>query len=385
MLYYIDIVDACNLRCRTCVRGQRKVKNSQEKMSFSRFKKIVVKAKEKGATTVGLYNWTEPFLHPEINKFVKEVVDNNIHCVLSSNFSLSEMSTLIDTLEAGVSELSVSVSGFTNDIYQINHSGGDIEVVKRNLTDLAQYLSGSSLDIKVYVKYLEFDYNREQISAFREFSESLGLNFQVYPASGDPLTPVLNDFSTTDEITVDVREIGSSEKSLNPCALLFDVIALDCKGDAYLCCAYGNFENCRIGNFLEMDYEKMMLSRLFHPKCRTCTLFRRNPTNRDLTDIGRWFGKSFFGEDFIGLDSESSRKQSVVYSTEATESELENEALKRSITEYENKIAALNRSVVKRDADIAVLNKRIGDIMSSTSWRISSPLRLLKGILQKDS
>ncbi len=385
MLYYIDIVDACNLRCRTCVRGQRKMKNSQERMSFSKFKKIVVKAKEKGATTVAMYNWTEPFLHPEINKFVKEIVDNDIRCVLSSNFALSEMSTLIETLEAGVSELSVSVSGFTNDIYQVNHSGGDIEVVKRNLTDLAQYLSGSSLDINVYVKYLEFDYNREQIAAFKEFSESLGLNFQVHPAFGDPFTPVLNDFSTTDEIIVDVRKIESSEESLNPCALLFDVIALDCKGDVYLCCAYGNFENCRIGNFLEMDYEKMMLSRLFHPKCRTCTIFRRNPSNKDITDISRWFGKSFFGEDFIGLNSERSRAQSVVCSAEETKSELENEALKRSITEYENKIAALNRSVIKRDTDIVALNKQIGDIMSSTSWRISSPLRLLKNILQKGS
>ncbi len=81
MLYYIDIVDACNLRCQTCPRGLRMMKNSGEKMSFSEFKKILAKSKKNGASVVGLYNWAEPFLHPEITRFVKEIVDNGIRCV----------------------------------------------------------------------------------------------------------------------------------------------------------------------------------------------------------------------------------------------------------------------------------------------------------------
>ena len=388
MLYYIDIVDACNLRCRTCVRGQRKMKNSKEKMSFSEFKEILAKAKEKGATVIGLYNWTEPFLHPEIAEFVKEIVDNDMHCVLSSNLALPDMTSLIDTLDAGVSELSVSVSGFTNDIYQTNHKGGDVAVVKRNLTIISKYLLESSKDIDVCVKYLEFDYNKEEINVFKEFSESLGLNFFVHPASGDPFESIEDDTSSANKITVDTQKMRSLETPLtNPCGLLFDVVALDHKGDVYLCCAHGNCEDYRIGNFLTMDYEKMMLSRLFHPQCRTCTMFRRSPSNEDLLDIDEWFGKSFLGESFTGLNS----VKDGYGCEEKVPSSLE-QGVEGPIIEYENRVAELNESIVTRDARNAELDRQITDrdrqleeILSSTSWRISLPLRLVKKIFKNNS
>jgi len=377
MLYYIDIVDACNLRCRTCVRGQRKMKNSQERMTLIEFKKILAKIKENGATIVGLFNWTEPFLHPEIHKFVEEIVVNDLRCILSSNLALSNMSALNDTLNAGVSELSVSVSGFTNEIYQINHSGGDVEVVKQNLTAISKYLSISNLGINVYVKYLEFDYNKDEIAVFKKFSESLGLNFSVHPAAGNPFAPIPNDILTSNENTVDIQEVRSLGKSLNPCELLFDAVALDYKGDVYLCCAYGNFENCRIGNYLEMNYEKMMLSRLFHPQCRNCSAFRRKPTNEDITNISRWFGKHFFGEDFVDLKSIIAHEQFVHCGEE---------------TSLEDKVADLNNSITIRDVRIGELDKQLadrdrqlGEILTSISWRISSPLRLIRKMFQRNS
>ncbi|MCD6475127.1 MAG: hypothetical protein J7K85_02540 [Anaerolineaceae bacterium] len=197
----------------------------------------------------------------------------------------------------------------------------------------------------------------------------MGLNFSVLPAFGDPLEPITDDVHAVNAITVDTQKMCTLEKPLtNPCKLLFDVIVLDCKGDAYLCCAYGNDAKYRIGNFLEMNYEKMMLSRLFNPQCRTCMMSRRSPSNEDLTDINKWFSRSF-----------------VVGDTEQVMG-----SVQESVFESEQLAAKLGESVAMRNARILELEKllidrdnQIGEFLLSTSWRISYPLRLVKEKFQK--
>src|SRR3977135_2527774 len=62
MYLYVDVIDACHLKCPTCVRGVRAFPNTATKMSLEMFDAIVRKAKDDGAYGVGLFSWTEPFL-----------------------------------------------------------------------------------------------------------------------------------------------------------------------------------------------------------------------------------------------------------------------------------------------------------------------------------
>ncbi len=64
----------------------------------------------------------------------------------------------------------------------------------------------------------------------------------------------------------------------------------------------------------------------------------------------------------------------------------------KASVEYEYQLSELNREIAARDARIAELDRlvvdrdrQIGEILSSTSWRASSPLRSVKKILQKIS
>jgi hypothetical protein len=47
-IFYVDIIDRCNLQCRTCVRGVNLLPNSAKSMSLPVFRKIVTKAKKEG-------------------------------------------------------------------------------------------------------------------------------------------------------------------------------------------------------------------------------------------------------------------------------------------------------------------------------------------------
>src|SRR5574344_1520015 len=175
MKFFIDIVDACNIRCTSCIRGQQAIKNSNNRMGFSLFEKIMLKAKQNGVDSVDLYNWTEPFLHPDIEKFVSEVKKYDLPLSLSSNLSLKSTPQLIDPLKAGVDTLHISVSGFRNETHQINHIGSDINIVKKHLQEIAEKKSHFAHDCKIFVKYLEFDYNKDEIAEFEKFVSSIGL------------------------------------------------------------------------------------------------------------------------------------------------------------------------------------------------------------------
>ena len=182
----------------------------------------------------------------------------------------------------------------------------------------------------------------------------------------------------------------------NPCELLFDFVTLDYKGDAYLCCAHGNFDKYKIGNFLEINYEKMMLLRLFHPQCRACIMFRRSPSNEDVTDIYKWFSKSFLGEEApsVGkmhdLSAVSLVENSIQVESNGIDPHLKDSLMGQglvpgTVIECEHRVAELNNSIAMRDARIVELDRlvaerdcQIGEILSSTSWRVSSPLRQVK-------
>src|SRR5437588_9716858 len=125
----IDIIDKCNLQCPTCWRGVAAQKNTSATMPLPRFREIVSKARAEGYPNVSLINWTEAFLCKTLHEYVAVVKEAGLDCWISSNLSLppKEYSpAIIAALSSGVDILTVSVSGFTQSIYEINHKRGRI-------------------------------------------------------------------------------------------------------------------------------------------------------------------------------------------------------------------------------------------------------------------
>jgi MoaA/NifB/PqqE/SkfB family radical SAM enzyme len=175
MHFYIDVFSYCNLRCPTCVVGNKYGGVSDWPrgiMHPSLLESILDKAtSECDVSGVGLFNWTEPLLHPNISELVSVVKKRNIGCTLSSNLNvLREPEKL---LAAGLDWLRVSLSGFTQETYERGHQGGNIEVVKANMERLAAAKAsvGASTDLEVF--YHIYRYNRDEIETMSAFARSL--------------------------------------------------------------------------------------------------------------------------------------------------------------------------------------------------------------------
>ena len=131
--YYVEIITACNLRCPSCGHGHPKLfKRKPGRMGMKLFREVLAKIRTENPTArVSPYHQCEPFLHPELPEFVRAIKEHGFFCEVSSNFNV--IPRLDDFLLAGPDVLSISLSGFTQEVYSRGHAGGDAEVVKRNM------------------------------------------------------------------------------------------------------------------------------------------------------------------------------------------------------------------------------------------------------------
>jgi organic radical activating enzyme len=281
---HIDIIDVCNLKCPTCTKGVRNLPNSGRKMPFAMFEQIIKKLKDEGYDRVDLFNWTEPFLNKTLHEYVAAVRGLDLGCGLSTTLSLPKINNLEETLVAGLDTILVSMSGLDQETYEINHVGGRLEYVFANLDRIRAIKDQHGLDLRIRVKLIKFSYNAHQESQFRSYAMDRGYEFEVVEGVGDPLNGSFASYDEgyfQNEISKANEVITSPEDRGEACPLLFDQIVIDCAGEVYLCCAMPNYASLRIGPYLQLTADEILLRRYTHSFCRVCTMPRRQANASD--------------------------------------------------------------------------------------------------------
>jgi MoaA/NifB/PqqE/SkfB family radical SAM enzyme len=290
MHMYLDVVGSCDLKCPACPVGNSENKNSKKAMTLDLFNSIVAKAKKDGVTSIHLYNWTEPLIHPKIGSFIEIVQRAGISCGISSNLNVSK--NIEVAIRAEPEFFRISLSGFTQDIYQKGHAGGDIEKVKENMRLLSSLCASLKVKTRVevyYHRYLDNIYEEEKMKAF---SESLGFHFSSEFASLMPLEKtlavaegVISKTNQQDILVMERLAIPPNEKVLaiarsygvSSCALKDGMIVLDCEGNVILCCAVFEQKNYAVGSYLEYSIADIQVRKNNTESCRDmCTRCMHN-------------------------------------------------------------------------------------------------------------
>ncbi|MBI5920056.1 MAG: hypothetical protein HY847_00245 [Betaproteobacteria bacterium] len=194
VFYTIDVVGSCNLKCPSCVHGTPDNSMPTGLMSLDTFKKVIDKIKTDAplVTHVGLYNWGEPFLHPELHHIVDHLHRNDIAVAISSNLSFRFADRLDRVIKANPEYLKVSVSGYFSKAYNNTHTGGDVNLVKSNMYRLRYLIDRYSADTLVDVNYhLYKDNNGINLTKMRELCTELGFVLSTVNALVMPLEKVL--------------------------------------------------------------------------------------------------------------------------------------------------------------------------------------------------
>jgi MoaA/NifB/PqqE/SkfB family radical SAM enzyme len=283
--FYIDVFSSCNLRCPSCLVGNKFGRGGdipKGLMTAEHLGRILDKATSECIVPwVGLFNWTEPLLHPKLPDLVKEVVGRDLYCMLSSNLNLRPDFDFEALLAARPDWFRISLSGFTQDGYGRGHAGGDIEVVKSQMQRLSAACDSVSSKTSIQVLFHVYKHNVKEADEMRAFAVNLGFAFEAIYAQMYPIEKLLKinrgEVSADDRqlmdmlvVPVDKALIETSLQPINNCFMMDDQMVLDVSGRVVLCCGTSlNRENI-IGDYMTLDFAEIQRRKNLNNLCTEC-------------------------------------------------------------------------------------------------------------------
>ena len=287
--YWIDVTGTCNLRCPSCPTGNYGPEdfdgtpNPVGVMDVKVYKRILEKIKVDDVSfnpRIHLYNWGEPLMHPKIGSLISLAKEEGFYCGVSSNLNFDK--NLKEVVEAQPNYFSVSLSGFTQDIYGKTHKRGNIELVKDNMCQLRELIDSYSAKIYVEVTYHVYKNNAgDDLKNMLEFCNGLGFNFSPVWAYFMPLEKNLRllsgDINDKDRILIENLAIKPDELisvsaplKQSPCNVQERTMAINWDGSVQLCCNTYDYNNRISSSFLELEHEELQNKKKNHKLCGVC-------------------------------------------------------------------------------------------------------------------
>lgn len=173
--YFLEINSACNLRCPTCTKGNMEgYSHLTGFMDSDLMERILDKiVTENPQAIVFVYGNSEPFLNARLPECIAAIKRRGLHPEMSTN--LNHLQRVEDTLDAGPDLIIISLSGWTQEVYEKGHAGGKIDKVKANMKTLSD--ANQSRHVRIAVNFHVYRDNQHEISVMKEYALSLGFEF----------------------------------------------------------------------------------------------------------------------------------------------------------------------------------------------------------------
>ena len=183
----------CNLGCKSCPGGRKEDVPSDRPMTVEMLRRIFDKVtKEAQVLVVRLYYYDEPLLIRDMPKFVALCHEYNLPATISSNLNVFDKYGPA-VLKEAPDTLMISVSGFTQPVYERSHKGGDIEKVKANMVKVSELRDPKT---HVQVNWHHYRYNEHEEPLMREYARKLGFSMVSFATSLLPLERALKVWET---------------------------------------------------------------------------------------------------------------------------------------------------------------------------------------------
>lgn len=178
---FFEISGKCNAMCPYCITGKVNRIGGSTNATFveiEKFKKIIEKLQNikivDDKTVFHLYNWGEPFLHPELNNILQFLCEKKIF------FSISTNASIIPVVDPKVFEylvsLRVSMSGFSKKTYEKIH-GFCFEKILKNIDQIVEMIRFKNVRKCVEMCFHLYQFNVEEIGMAEKFCNSRNIKF----------------------------------------------------------------------------------------------------------------------------------------------------------------------------------------------------------------
>jgi MoaA/NifB/PqqE/SkfB family radical SAM enzyme len=282
-VYEIDITNNCNLKCPSCPRGNYHIKLKNKVMHIDYFEKIADKILHETphASYVTLFCWADSFLAKNIEGYIEILKKRQIPCFLST--SLNTRIYLDNIIKAHPEYIRISTSGYYQNVYEINHTGGNINLVKSNMYQLRYLLDKYSKNTYIEVAYHKYKYNcGEDLSEMKRLCLELQYSLEDYYVTLMPVEYAINViegnapehiYDVMEMFCIDIRNFPKIDMTSTPglCLSYDNVVCITPEGSVLVCdYVFDPTKSIIAENCMDIDFRNIANLKITNEVCQKC-------------------------------------------------------------------------------------------------------------------
>jgi len=171
----IEISNRCNLNCFLCPKGRGEINRKRKDIPLDYFKDIIDEIKQKDPY-LQLWNYGEPFLHPNISKIIESIPAVFTNCDISTNGHYMNEGLAKTIVFSGITKIIFGVDGLNQKNYEKYRKGGRLEKVLQNIRTLSKIKEEYKSELKINVQFIALKHNFDQIPQLGDFFYPMGVD-----------------------------------------------------------------------------------------------------------------------------------------------------------------------------------------------------------------
>ena len=279
---FIDISGICNAKCPYCLSGHYKIPGGKfitVDVFYQVLKRLTEFRMVGGTTVLGLYNWGEPFLHPQLDELIK--ITNTFGIPYSFSTNASVVPNIDSGFVKGLQAIIFSMPGFSQASYDRIH-GFKFSSIWNNIESIVGLARSVGYRGSFSIYYHVYQFNMSEIAQCEIFCHRLGIILQLNYAilnNWDHLWAYFKDELSCSMLKQISQDLFSFRlRTLVPDSIKayrcpqYDLLAIDENANVLLCCQVPKRKQYFAGNLLYDDIGEIIRFRECNNICSECIL-----------------------------------------------------------------------------------------------------------------
>ncbi|MCP4339183.1 MAG: radical SAM protein [Desulfobulbaceae bacterium] len=295
----IEPTNMCNLKCPLCPAGTDELERERRHMPLDEFRKLIDDMQDYLLFLI-LWEWGEPFMHPQLPEMIKYVAERDIKTVTSTNAHfLNNEEYLKRILTSGLTTLIVAIDSLEQKRYTLYRKSGKLSKALKGLENLVRLKKKLKSTTRINLRMVIMKQNEHELPSMRRFAKEIGVDeFTVkslnpscgLDAKDDTLVPTDPNYrryayheNTFERVRIDTH-----------CNKMWFMCSISANGEV-IPCGYDYTSALKVGHITETPLsqiwnspeaqrlrKRLMYEKEFMPKCYECSI------NYKLSE-GGWF------------------------------------------------------------------------------------------------
>lgn len=263
----IEPTTACNLGCPECPSGLKQFTRAEGNLKTDFYKKIIDEVQHH-AFYLNFYFQGEPYINPNFLEMVAYAHSKKIYTATSTNAHFLTTQKAEETVKSGLSRLTISIDGTTQETYESYRKGGDLNKVlegAKNIIEAKKKLNSKTP--YVIFQFLVVQPNQHQVEEAKELSTQMGVDeirfktAQVYDYKhGNPLIPTIEKYARYKKQADGTYRLKN--KLLNECWRMWSSCVITWDGKIVPCC-FDKDAKHQLGDLKENSLKQIWLNKKY--------------------------------------------------------------------------------------------------------------------------